>query len=133
VENGPEPLSVQYPRHPAVSSAARRTAQRWCADAGYSETVAEDVALVVSELVTNALVHGRGQISLDVVAEGNDIEIQVQDQMREGPPVVAAMPDLLAAYGRGWLLTQAIASATGVSNTLHGKTVWARISAVRTR
>jgi anti-sigma regulatory factor (Ser/Thr protein kinase) len=131
VENGPEPLSVQYPRHPAVSSAARRTAQKWCADAGYSESVAEDVALVVSELVTNALVHGRGQISLDVTADEADIEIQVQDQMRDGPPVVAAMPDLLAAYGRGWLLTQAIASATGVSNTLHGKTVWARISAIR--
>lgn len=123
--------AVEFPRHPAVSSAARRVAHDWCEARVINEDVTRDVVLVVSELVTNALLHGQGRITLDLDIEDDDILVRVSDKLRQGPPIVAHVPDILSVSGRGWLMTQSIARTTGVNNTLHGKTVWARIPATK--
>jgi anti-sigma regulatory factor (Ser/Thr protein kinase) len=119
--------AVEFPRHPAVSAAARRVAHDWCDARLISEDTSRDVVLVVSELVTNALLHGQGRITLDLDVDEDDVVVQVSDKLRQGPPIVAQVPDVLSVFGRGWLMTQSIARTTGVNNTLHGKTVWARI------
>lgn len=119
--------AVEFPRHPAVSSAARRVAQEWCVDRGIPDGSGRDIVLVVSELVTNALLHGQGRITLDLDLDDDEVVVRVSDRLRQGPPVVAHVPDMLSVSGRGWLMTQSIARSTGVTNTLHGKTVWARI------
>jgi anti-sigma regulatory factor (Ser/Thr protein kinase) len=118
---------VEFPRHPAVSAAARRVAHEWCDQRLIDEDAARDVVLVVSELVTNALLHGQGRITLDLDVEDDDVLVRVSDKLRQGPPIVAHVPDMMSVSGRGWLMTQSIARTTGVTNTLHGKTVWAKI------
>jgi anti-sigma regulatory factor (Ser/Thr protein kinase) len=102
-------------------------AHEWCDARLIDEDASRDVVLVVSELVTNALLHGQGRITLDLEVEGDDVVVRVSDKLRQGPPIVAQVPDMLSVSGRGWLMTQSIARTTGVTNTLHGKTVWAKI------
>ena len=58
---------------------ARRYARAQCA--GHTPpTLVEDVELVVSELVTNAMRHGRGQITMHLEVAPDRVVVGVQDQ-----------------------------------------------------
>lgn len=92
-------------------------------------TVCDAVTLVVSELVTNAVVH---TVSHRVVCElrdcGEQLRVSVQD---EGCP--AAAPRLRRGSpeegGRGLLLVDAVSSAWGAHHARHGagRVVWAEL------
>ncbi|MFB4421725.1 ATP-binding protein [Streptomyces sp. QL37] len=85
----------------------------------------DDVLLCVSELATNALVHGvpPGRGFRTQLTWGKVLRIEVHDsgggQVGE---VVDAGP--LAEYGRGLTLVGALADAWGVGERDPGKTVW---------
>ena len=64
-------LVLQLRARPADVSHARRAVVAYLADLGVSSTVIDDMELVTSELVTNAVVHGReGSIGVEVDADG---------------------------------------------------------------
>ncbi|WKX11540.1 ATP-binding protein [Streptomyces sp. NL15-2K] len=85
---------------------------------------ADDVALCVSELATNALLHGappgRGFL-LRVRYDGDVVRVEVHDSGR-GEPRVADEAD---EGGRGLLLVAALADKWGVGERKPGKVVWA--------
>lgn len=56
---------------------------------------ADTVVLVVSELVTNALRHGRGRCTLELTAHPDTIEVAVHDPSRHVPRM--RTPDLTTA------------------------------------
>ena len=78
---------------------------------------------MVSELVSNALVHGTGTISLRIDIEPDAVRIEVSD---EGEVAVAPSPTPGAHGGWGLRIVEQLADDWGV---LDGSTkVWFRIS-----
>ena len=84
----------------------------------------DDVQLVASELVTNALVHAGTLDGLDLEVLEESIVVRVWDGSNERPFVVAA-PDLDTG-GRGMRIVDALALEWGVTAGPDvGKCVWA--------
>jgi anti-sigma regulatory factor (Ser/Thr protein kinase) len=88
--------------------------------------------LIVSELVTNAVRHGRPDIVLSVEMLSDRIRIEVRDGNDAVPTVPAEDPAVDRPTGRGLLIVAATASDWGVVSTGEpGKCVWAEIRADR--
>ncbi len=82
----------------------------------------EDAALLVSELVSNALLHGIGAVSLRIDAESDLVRVEVSDQ---GNVAVAPSPTPGAHGGWGLRIVDELADDWGV---LEGSTkVWFRL------
>lgn len=106
--------------------AARRFVTGFVADAPVD--VRESVALMVSELATNALVHAAG--GFDVTVERNDttLLVSVSDRGEDGMPQMHE-PTATEPHGRGLRLVDALCEEWGVAATgEEGKAVWFRIS-----
>jgi anti-sigma regulatory factor (Ser/Thr protein kinase) len=104
---------------------ARRFAQECLSRWGLDEQ-SEDVQLVVDELVTNAIRHGRGPVTLSIGRRLDRIVVQVQDPSRERPHHENA--DVLADNGRGLLLVEELTADWGSTPTTDGKRVWAELA-----
>jgi anti-sigma regulatory factor (Ser/Thr protein kinase) len=106
-------------------------ARRFVAEQGASlpADVVADAELLVSELVTNAVLYGRAAITLRVNVDPPGIGIAVHDRGDDAIDVAADRPDPNAPGGRGLLIVRAIATAWGVtpSDPPPGKTVWFRL------
>ncbi|MFJ9818541.1 SpoIIE family protein phosphatase [Streptomyces sp. NPDC101151] len=98
-----------------------RTLRRWNVEA-----VADAVLLVVSELVTNALVYTQGPVHLELMLRGDRVRIRVSDSSPRAPakPVIV---DWEATGGRGLLLVEAVSETFGSVPVAHGKQVWSEI------
>lgn len=89
----------------------------------------DDAQLVVSELVTNAVLHtlGGAVLELEVVAER--LRLCVTDSSERRPAV--RDPDPEETGGRGMVLVSALAVAWGAEEHPRGKTVWAELALAR--
>jgi anti-sigma regulatory factor (Ser/Thr protein kinase) len=83
--------------------------------------IADTAELLVSELVTNAVQHGRGPIEVRLL-RGTSLIIEVADSSL-APPLIR-MPDTLAETGRGLQLIKSLAQRWGVRRGTDGKIVW---------
>ena len=102
-------------------SAARATAQSWGAD-----LVADDIALVVSELTANAWVHGRPPIVVMLRLESSSVLVEVSDA---GPGIAEFRhPAPLGVHGHGLPITASLADEFGLIANHAGKTLWARLN-----
>lgn len=81
--------------------------------------------LVVSELVTNALVHAGTPVSLRIVAEPTALRVEVHDGSSH-LPVRRRWADT-AGTGRGLLIVEDYCDRWGSTPTLAGKVVWFEI------
>jgi anti-sigma regulatory factor (Ser/Thr protein kinase) len=96
--------------------------------AGLAEPVREDVALVASELVCNAIRYGRvlpdGRIAIDWRVNKRGVEIAVTDGGGSTEPVaVDTRPTDIG--GRGLSIVASVAKRWGVDRHSGGVTVWA--------
>jgi anti-sigma regulatory factor (Ser/Thr protein kinase) len=104
---------------------ARRFAHE-CLSRWQLEEQAADVEIIVTELVTNAIRHSRGPVTLSIGRRLDRIVVQVQDPSPEPPEQEEA--GVLDDNGRGLLLVEEIASGWGSTPTGDGKRVWAELS-----
>ena len=124
-------VATRTPRGTAQSVGAARdfslaTLRRW--------TVADrtdDIAIVLSELLTNALRHGTdrpaGPVRVALVQPGQHVLVVVADPGRQVP--VLRDPDYLAESGRGLHVINALSDTWGCTTpTDAGKAVWALFS-----
>jgi anti-sigma regulatory factor (Ser/Thr protein kinase) len=96
--------------------------------------LADDALLVVSELVTNAILHARPPAVLRLSwvrgEHGGTLRVEVVDA---GPalsaPLVGADPD---EHGRGETIVHALATRHGMRTHLEGVTRWAELDVRRT-
>ena len=112
---------------PARNGSAR-AAREWAAAvlATWNVPSASAVALVLSELVTNALLHGGPPISVGLRRRPGAVWIGVTDG---GRGQVEPRPPAAAAGGRGLGIVARASSSWGVSaaGCGTGKTVWAEV------
>ncbi|MBK1785601.1 ATP-binding protein [Prauserella cavernicola] len=85
----------------------------------------QSILLIVTELVTNAVLHGDAPASLRLLRAGELLRIEVGDSNRTPPVLRDPAPD--QQNGRGMLLISAMADDWGVSETPDGKIVWAEL------
>lgn len=113
----PEPASARRARQ-----FINATLQEWrCSD------LVEIVALLTSELVTNAVLHAGTEVDLSLRHGGDVIQIAVAD--RSSSPPVIKDPPAEAAGGRGMVLLDAMAATWSVVPTEAGKVVWFEVPA----
>lgn len=87
----------------------------------------DDAALVLSELVTNAVLHGRTPLSVLLRLTGDVLRVEVADDSAIGPSF--SMLDPTAVTGRGLLLVSELADAWGIEPRGTGKAVWCELRA----
>jgi anti-sigma regulatory factor (Ser/Thr protein kinase) len=104
---------------------ARRAVAECAARLGLGEVV-DDLLVVVSELVTNAVRHGTPPVRLEVLADADVVRVSVGDG-DPGMPRPRALDDD-AEGGRGMVLVDELASEHGVWRQPPGKTVWASVT-----
>ncbi|MFI9240950.1 ATP-binding protein [Streptomyces sp. NPDC053079] len=124
---GPPPArAVSLPAAPPSVAAARRFTERLLAEWGLHGLTA-DATLLLSELVTNAIVHvpgGAADVQLVISRTPDHLVAQVTDAGGCLPQCAEAGPD--SENGRGIWLVEQIAAQWGhhASGTGTGKTVW---------
>jgi anti-sigma regulatory factor (Ser/Thr protein kinase) len=111
----PNPASVREARRFTVD-----TLRRWGRD-----DLTTSGALLVSELVTNAILHARTMVRL-ILERGADF---VRVEVRDGSPIRPALRHhgLDATTGRGLALVSKLADSWGVDVDEAGKVVWAQL------
>lgn len=119
-------LSVALEQEPVAAFAGRRAMARTLRALRMSEDLVEDVLLVTSELITNAVEHGAGPTRLELDQGGDRLVVRVQDGGGGVPVLRAPVPK--EAHGRGLLLVNALASDWGCVEQDQGKYVWAEFS-----
>lgn len=83
-----------------------------------------DIRLVVSELVTNALVHARPPVILSMQEQRLDVLVTVSDKSPELPVARPHSPN--DASGRGLAIVEEFSREWGINTRLDGgKSVWA--------
>jgi anti-sigma regulatory factor (Ser/Thr protein kinase) len=102
--------------------------------AGVNTDRRNDAALVMSELVGNALRHARPRSDGSVVVRwrlGDQLlRIEVSDGGGAGEPVIQrARPGVVAASGRGLAIVDTLTQDWGVRYDEDGTTVWAVLAA----
>lgn len=107
-------------------SAARRWVRQHL-DASGLQFLHDDATLLISELVTNAVGHGDGMVTLATYTDGSSITFAVGDASGAAPQVLEPHPDNVG--GRGLHLVNELAGAWGckVRADGAGKTVWFRL------
>lgn len=89
------------------------------------DALCEDLELIASELVTNAVRAGSESIGVALALEGNRVVIRVSDDASGWPEPRDA--DIYDTGGRGLPLVSAISSSWGVRLSPTGKVVWAEL------
>ncbi|MFG3349068.1 ATP-binding protein [Streptomyces sp. NPDC048018] len=91
---------------------------------------AEDVLLVVSELVTNACLHAEGPESLRVLRLAEVLRLEVADR-GSGQPAPRTPHRAGRPGGHGMFIVQRLCRAWGIERVpgAPGKTVWAELAA----
>ncbi|MGW2227022.1 ATP-binding protein [Streptomyces formicae] len=123
----------RFARARSSVGAARAFAHETLSEWGITDRL-DDVRLCVSELATNAVLHGvppGREFCLALTADGGSIRIEVRDSGGGCPQVVAGGAE--RCDGRGLLLVQAVSDDFGVVEHVPGKTVWATFKTGSTR
>lgn len=89
--------------------------------------IVDDLAVIVSELATNAILHAPGEtVSVAVVLTTYDVRVAVVDHGPRRPIEAHQAPDA-AEHGRGLFLVEALASRCETQPVGDGTVVWACI------
>lgn len=84
--------------------------------------LADDMTAVISEVVTNAIVHAQTSITLSLHHQGRSVRAEVADHSTAWPTPLPAGPD--KERGRGLAILAAYSERWGVDPSPDGKTVW---------
>jgi anti-sigma regulatory factor (Ser/Thr protein kinase) len=113
--------SWDLPADPETVGRARRLVRDALSGWGMS-ALADDLVMVVSEVVTNAVVHARSPMTLSLHRQGPSVRGQVTDHSTAWPTLLPTGPD--EEHGRGLAIVAAYADRWGVTPAPEGKTVW---------
>lgn len=127
-EPGTPGLAFGLPSVASSVAQARRRVIALCRSAG-GDAHCDTAALLVSEVVTNAVVHGTGEVEVRATLSGARLRVEVCDGSSTLPR--AAHRGAEAESGRGVLLVEAMADAWGAEPVTGGKRVWFELDCSR--
>ncbi len=113
--------SLQLPPDNAAAARARRFVSDTMRSWGCDDAI-PDAELLVSELVTNAVLHARSATRVTIERDGAMLRFSVYDASPTRPRLRDYGPD--AVTGRGLLLVDRISQRWGVDAEDSGKRVW---------
>jgi anti-sigma regulatory factor (Ser/Thr protein kinase) len=119
------PRTVIDVEHSVFGPAQARAAVNECAARLGLDEVCDDVVLLVSELVTNAVRYAEPPVRLELQPGDGEVVVAVRDGSPEPPAPRDADDD--AEGGRGMMLVDLLAADHGVRTDPPGKAVWARL------
>lgn len=115
-------LLMRLPPDPMTVTTARRLVTEELLRSGLVE-LSDDAALLVTEVVSNAVMHARTAILLHVTITTDRVRVEVDDGSSQLPAWSPSMAESLS--GRGLTLVNALASRWGADLLdVGGKTVW---------
>lgn len=99
-------------------------------DAAASGADTDTAVLLVSEVVTNAVLHARTPMTVEVQTSGDEVRVEVRDGSPVHPRIHAFSPT--SATGRGLRLLDRLAARWGVERDAAsgGKIVWFEVGMV---
>ena len=115
----------EFPATPESARAARRFVGDVLLDWELPQLI-EPAALLVSELVTNALLHARSDIDVKLRVADDNLRVEVHDSSPVLPRPRNYRPE--AATGRGLHMLDWVATDWGVEADSTGKAMWFTIS-----
>jgi len=123
------PFVWSLPRASDTVSAVRRQMRRRCGD--LPTPLVDDTLLLTSELVTNAIRHGEGDVTVRLWPGPDVVRLEVSDTSSQLPAPRHAGTE--AEAGRGLALVDALSSRWGATprRSPAGKTVWFELDAPR--
>lgn len=113
------------PRSPAAARGFARAALGDLLDRSAPEPLCDDLELVVSELVTNAVRAGSPNVGVAMSVQGDRLVVRVSDEAGGWPEPRDA--DIYDTGGRGLPLVSALSASWGVRMSGTGKVVWAEL------
>jgi anti-sigma regulatory factor (Ser/Thr protein kinase) len=111
------------PAEAASVALARRRVTSLLREEGWGTRAVDDVTLMTSELVTNALEHARTPFTVTVDLTGDRVRVEIRDG-ETAQPVTALAPSATDIGGRGLLIVATLSDQWGVQPGLGGKSVW---------
>jgi anti-sigma regulatory factor (Ser/Thr protein kinase) len=114
--------SIEFPADRTAPSRARRFVAETLHSWGVSGATTADAVLLVSELVTNALLHARSAPTVELTHDGDIVRVGVCDDSPVAPRRRQYATD--AATGRGIALVEQLATDWGSERLGDGKRVW---------
>lgn len=125
-----KPRGIQRATLPAARQAPglAREAAREALSSWRLAHLTDTAVLLVSELVTNAVLHARTDgtgVALQLELRGIWLRIEVHDADPRGPQ--PRTPSGLDESGFGFVLVDSLADSWGVRETEHGKAVWVEL------
>jgi anti-sigma regulatory factor (Ser/Thr protein kinase) len=121
----PETARIALPRTAASVGAARRFIQARTAAWSFPEPAGSQLVLIGSELVTNAVLHARTELTLTLELRGVRVRISVMDGSQAPATLRHYQADALT--GRGLAVVAALSDRWGISAAPDGKVVWAEV------
>lgn len=123
-------VSMHVRAEAASAAAVRAGLTADLAARGLSADARNDVALVATELITNAIQHGQplpsDELAVEWSTEGEDVLIRVTDGGGSSHPrLMSSGPD--DTSGRGLAIVHSLASSWGVDIGTDRVTVWAKV------
>jgi anti-sigma regulatory factor (Ser/Thr protein kinase) len=113
------PFKFRPDQSPDAPRAARRALADWLRRVPCDTATVEDVVLVVSELVTNAVVHARSAPLITAVFDDGRLRLEVHDDSAEPPTMRPPLQD-----GFGLHIVSRLSDGWGWTPTDAGKQVW---------
>jgi PAS domain S-box-containing protein len=122
---GPGSLALRLPPDPSSVGRAREQVRALLSDASRDD-LTETATLLVSEVVTNALLHAGTPIDVTARLTSEGLRVEVGDGSAHFP--VRRHYAATAGTGRGMMLLEQLVDEWGVSRHGSGKKVWFRVS-----
>jgi signal transduction histidine kinase/DNA-binding response OmpR family regulator len=123
-------VSFQVPQELAAVAEIRRATETVLDGWGLEAQLRGETVLLLSELTTNALLHGRGPVEVRLSRGRRHLTLEVHDGAATLPR--RARPSEDDEHGRGLLLVSLIAQRWGTRPTPQGKAVWCVLEAPAT-
>jgi anti-sigma regulatory factor (Ser/Thr protein kinase) len=111
----------------AVSLNAPGAARHFVTAMVEDDSLADDAALIVTELATNAVIHAHSPFSVTVQARESEVLIAVEDHDTSVPR--PGELSVLAPSGRGLQIVASLSRRWGIERVAGGKSVWAVLEA----
>ena len=120
-------LELPLPPVPSSAAQARRALSTYCREHAVPEELADVGRLVLSELVTNAVLHARTPLLMWAEYDAGQLTVAVQDGEASLPRLVP-LDDGQRDGGRGVAIVDRLGATWGLLRTSLGKIVWVALT-----